>query len=91
MFLLKKEAFMDTGMLWFSANKSADLLAEINAAARYYQNKYGRSPNLCFVHPNTMEKIDSQHGASISIKPDKTVLPGHLWIGVDEKLPTGGD
>jgi len=82
---------MDTGMLWFSTDKSADLLAEINSAAHYYQNKYGRSPNLCFINPNAMEKINGRENATIAIKPDKTVLPGHLWIGVEEKLPIAGD
>jgi len=82
---------MDVGMLWFGADKSADLSSEINSAAKYYQNKYGRSPNLCFVNPSSMEKINGQRNTNISIKPDKSVLPGHLWIGVDEKLPLAGD
>ena len=82
---------MDIGMLWLKTDKSSDLFAEINAAAKYYQNKYGRSPNLCFVNPSSMEKVDGHSSIPISIKPDKAVLPGHLWIGVDEKLPTGTD
>ena len=84
---------MEVGMLWFSTDKSSDLFSEINAAARYYQNKYGRSPNLCFVNPGSMEKINGQQNTAtaIAIRPDKKVLPGHLWIGVDEKLSTAGD
>ena len=82
---------MDIGMLWFSTDKSSDLFAEINSAAKYYQNKYGRSPNLCFVNPGSMEKINGRQNATIAIKPDKKVLPGHLWIGVEEKLPAGTD
>ncbi len=82
---------MEIGMLWFSADKSSDLFSEINSAAKYYRHKYGRSPNLCFVNPGSMEKIGDQQNPSIAIKPDKKVLPGHLWIGVDEKLPIGGD
>jgi hypothetical protein len=82
---------MDIGMLWFSTDKSSDLFSEINSAAKYYQNKYGRSPNLCFVNPSTLEKISEHCSNNIAIKPDKSVMPGHLWIGVDEKLSTAGD
>lgn len=43
---------MNIGMLWFDNDPKADLPAKIERAANYYQNKYGKRPTLCFVHPS---------------------------------------
>jgi hypothetical protein len=43
---------MNIGMLWFDNDPKADLPAKIERAAKYYQNKYGKRPTLCFVHPS---------------------------------------
>ena len=42
---------MEIGMLWFDNDKKSDYEAKIERAARYYRDKYGKVPNLCFVHP----------------------------------------
>ena len=42
---------MNTGMLWFDNDKKSDYEAKIERAATYYHDKYGKTPNLCFVHP----------------------------------------
>ena len=42
---------MDIGMLWFDNDKKSDYEAKIERAATYYRDKYGKAPNLCFVHP----------------------------------------
>jgi len=46
---------MNIGMLWFD-NSKTDLFTKIERAAGYYHNKYGRRPNLCFVHPSTLNQ-----------------------------------
>jgi hypothetical protein len=74
---------MKTGMLWFDNDPKTDLIGKIDRAARYYQTKYGCRPDLCFVHPSMLasEKIKA---AGVEVRPNRQVLPNHLWIGVNE-------
>lgn len=74
---------MHTGMLWFDDTQST-LTAKIQRAADYYFKKYGRKPEICLVHPN-MLKDQKLELTGITIRPYRPVLPGHLWIGIEEK------
>jgi hypothetical protein len=86
---------MNTGMMWFDNDPKTSLDVKIQQAADYYRHKYGRTPDLCLVNPGMLEKTqsqaDSRQAGKILVRPLRSVLPGHLWIGVDEKLPTGAD
>jgi len=86
---------MNTGMMWFDNDPKTTLDVKIQQAADYYRHKYGRSPDVCLVNPGMLDKThpehDSRQTGKILIRPFRSVLPGHLWIGVDEKLPTGAD
>jgi len=83
---------MNVGMLWLDSEKTANFPAMIANAANYYQKKYGQAPNLCFVHPSMLETAGQpRYTVNIAVKPDKTVLPGLLWIGVEDQLPAGAD
>ncbi len=83
---------MNVGMLWLDTERTANLAAMIANAAAYYRKKYGQAPNLCFVHPSLLEKTDpDKENAAIALKSDKTILPGLLWIGVEDQLPTGAN
>ena len=46
---------MHTGMLWFDNSQTA-LTVKIQKAVDYYHKKYGRSPDLCLVHPSMLEQ-----------------------------------
>jgi len=74
---------MHTGMLWFD-DSSATLNSKIQKAADYYHKKYGRLPDLCLVHPNMLKdvKLDEE---KITVRPYRPILPGHIWIGVEDK------
>ena len=72
---------MHTGMLWFDNSKTA-LSAKIRKAIDYYHKKYGRIPNLCLVNPSMLEDIEIE---GIVIRPYRPVLPGHIWVGVEDK------
>jgi hypothetical protein len=94
---------MDIGMLWFDNDKQDDLRAKIERAAAYYRNKYGKTPNLCFVHPCM---IPSHPGESfpddvsqsaekptikskgVEIRTSNTMLPNHFWIGINRQEST---
>ena len=79
---------MTIGMLLFD-NSSLALAAKIRKAADYYQKKYGRAPELCLINPNVdISGIGSSGDVNpITVRHSKIVLPGHLWIGVEE-MPT---
>ena len=56
---------MDVGMLWFDNDAKSELDTKIERAALYYHKKYGKVPNLCFVHPSmlpTEESIKNGNG-----------------------------
>ena len=74
---------MNTGMLWYDNDPKTALTAKIERAVDYYHKKYGRKPNLCLIHPTALENPATAGG--VKIRPYRPVLPGHLWIGIEEK------
>ena len=83
---------MNIGMMWFNDNPKVPLTAKVLEAAEYYHMKYGQNPDLCLVNPAMYEQIKSEpvegQQGKIIIRALRSILPGHLWIGVDEK-PSG--
>lgn len=78
---------MNTGMLWFDNDPKVELSAKIERAAAYYRQKYGREPNLCLLHPSMMPgggKVETEKPHKLKVRTYSPVLPGHLWIGVEE-------
>lgn len=75
---------MNTGMLWYDNDPKTALSAKIERAVNYYHKKYGRKPNLCLINPNALKGEKPEDG-KITVRPYRPVLPGHLWIGVEEK------
>lgn len=73
---------MHTGMLWFDDSKDT-LPVKVKKAFDYYMKKYGRTPDLVLVHPSTMEGQQLPDG--ITVRPYRPVLPGHIWIGIEDK------
>lgn len=86
---------MITGMLWFDNDPKTTLELKIQRAADYYRQKYGCAPDLCFVNPGWLAKTypepEACHVGKVLIRPFRSIMPGHFWIGVDEKLPAGAD
>jgi hypothetical protein len=74
---------MNFGMMWFDNDPKTALEAKIARAADYYRSKYGRTPNICMVNPKSMPEIMPETG-KISVRSQRMVLPGHLWIGLEE-------
>jgi len=84
---------MNTGMLWYDNDPKTALAVKIERAAAYYRQKYGREPNVCLIHPSmvdnntpeTIQKTPVNAEKTVVVRPYRPVLPGHLWIGVEEK------
>ena len=75
---------MNTGMLWYDNDPMTALMAKIERAVDYYHKKYGRKPNLCLIHPTELEQ-EKLNAGKVKIRPYRPVLPGYLWIGIEEK------
>ena len=77
---------MHTGMLWFDNDPHVTLDIKIQKAAQYYKQKYGRRPDLCLVHPNMLNgRAVNTKEENITVRPYRPVLPGHIWIGVEDQ------
>ena len=79
---------MHTGMLWFDNSQTA-LNIKIQQAVEYYHKKYGRTPDLCLVHPSMLEAQEKNQRTveinRLTVRPYRPVLPGHIWIGIEDK------
>ena len=78
---------MHTGMLWFNNSPRMTLDQKINQAAEYYQKKYGRTPDLCLVHPSLLNDLNKTavESLKLTVRPFRPVLPGHIWVGIEDK------
>jgi hypothetical protein len=80
---------MNVGMLWFDNDKKTALNAKVERAADYYRQKYGLVPDLCLVHPSMLIEPKAEmvegHTGKVALRTNRAILPGHLWIGVEEK------
>jgi len=80
-----REQTMNTGMLWLDNDPKTKLAAKVIRAMDYYTHKYGRVPNLCLVNPAALEKESSNDIGGLTVRPYRPVLPGHLWMGIEDK------
>ncbi len=78
---------MNVGMLWFDNDPRTALTVKVERAADYYRQKYGHVPDLCLVHPSMLAEPLLTAGKKfvVSVRPNRLVLPGHLWIGIEDK------
>lgn len=80
---------MDIGMLWFDNDPKTEISVKIQRAAAYYHQKYGVTPNLCFVHPSMIRngslkaQNDTLKSGDVEVRTSRSVLPNHFWIGVN--------
>ena len=75
---------MHTGMLWFDNSQTA-LVIKVQKAVDYYKDKYGLMPDLILVHPSMLEGNTHLSLSKISVRPYRPVLPGHIWVGMEDK------
>jgi hypothetical protein len=73
---------MEIGMLWYDGDPSRRMDEKVERAATYYRNKYGRSPNLCLIHPQTAGQSSIVPNARIEVRFSDLVLRDHFWVGI---------
>jgi len=87
---------MDIGMLWFDNDPKSEVTAKISRATAYYRDKYGEEANLCFVHPSMINNGSIVKGnnrlqsGAVEVRTTQSILPNHLWIGVNDKIKPAG-
>ncbi len=81
---------MQVGLLWFDNSPDRGLAAKIADAARRYQEKFGASPNTCYVNHAALAgtalaaPVPSPLGAALRVVPSVYILPHHFWVGVED-------
>lgn len=80
---------MNTGMLWwFDPRPDRTLNEKVIEAALYFRRKFGKAPTVCLVNPAVVDQkgifVEAPEQIKVTVKPWKSVLPSHMWIGVDE-------
>lgn len=73
---------MNEGLLWLDADKKRDLAEKVARAAARYAEKFGQRPNLCHVHPSTLDGPIELDG--VRVVPAPNILKHHFWVGVEE-------
>ena len=74
------------GLLWFEDDPARATGDKIARAAQRYRQKYGHSPDVCYVHPAHLKEGDLHLFEEIKVLPAKSVLPHHFWLGIlDQK------
>jgi len=77
---------MREGLLWYDDEPRRDLTEKIKRAARRYQKKFGASPEVCYVHPSTMDgNGKGQKVGKLRVSSDPSVLRHHFWLGRKEE------
>lgn len=71
---------MNVGMLWLDDDRNRSLEEKVSRAVEYYQEKYGRFPEMCLV--NTKMLADETKVGKVSVQPIANILPHHFWLGM---------
>ena len=74
---------MKVGLLWFDNDPGQDFAQRVGRAASHYRRKYGRQPNVCYVHPSMLDGKPRQVG-KVQVAPLPSVLRHHFWIGEED-------
>lgn len=83
---MKSKVVLRIGMLWRGNKEDKSMYDTIGHAAAYYFSKFGKVPQFCHVHPDSFGgKWPKKSSSNMIIKPDKSILPNHVWLGVIKK------
>jgi len=80
---LESKGEMKVGLLWFDDDPARDLAQKVGRAARHYRQKFGRRPNVCYVHPSLLNG-GSRRVGGVKVAPLPSVLRHHFWIGEED-------
>ena len=79
---------MEIGLLWYDSDPKRGLEEKVGQAARRYREKFGRWPNTCYVHRQTLDqarRVRLTDRSTIRVLPAANILRHHLWLGEEVK------
>ena len=82
---------MQIGLLWFDNSTDRGLAAKIEDAARRYREKFGVSPDTCYVNSAALDVGEiallarPAQGLPLRVLPATDVLPHYFFLGVEER------
>jgi hypothetical protein len=71
---------MNVGMLWLDNDAKRPFDEKVERATEYYEQKYGRLPELCLVNPGMLAQ--KKQVGRVEVQPLRTVLLHHFWLGM---------
>jgi hypothetical protein len=81
------------GLLWFDDSPTRPVSDKIERAVQRYQQKYGRNPDVCYVHESEIRTQLQEGGLSLAqdvkVLPTKSMLPHHFWLGIQSPPAKG--
>ncbi len=75
---------MQEGLLWFDDDPNRATSDKVSRAVQRYEQKYGHSPDVCYVHPGQIKEHELSVGV-VKVLPAQIVLPHHFWLGVADQ------
>jgi len=78
---------MRVGWLWFDNDPGRTVEEKVRRAAERYREKFGRTPDTCYVHPQAIAGEEPSLTLHVKDGPVRVVsarhiLPHHFWLGV---------
>ncbi|MFB0546651.1 MAG: hypothetical protein ACETWB_07055 [Anaerolineae bacterium] len=77
---------MKIGWMWFDDDPERSIEEKIEQAARRYHQKFGRSPNTCYVNVLALSQDELRCG-EIKVIAVSNILPHHFWLGMADSSP----
>ena len=74
---------MKVGLLWYDNDPGRNLRQKVSRAAQRYRKKFGRQPDVCYVHPSVLEGKTEQLG-KLKVTALASVLRHHFWVGEED-------
>jgi hypothetical protein len=74
---------MIEGMMWYDNDPKLDISTRIQRAVAYYLRKFGKQPDICMVHPITIEK-EWTKVENVFVYKANYIQPNNFWLGQRE-------
>ncbi len=74
---------MENGLLWFDDRKDIPLEQKIACAVSFFQEKYGKKPDCCYVNASASDSKMPKQLAGLRIEISQYVLPNHFLLERD--------
>jgi hypothetical protein len=68
------------GLLWYDDDKKTDFNQKVDRAISHFKQKYGKTPELCFVNPKLVA-TENLIVDGVEVRSNLQVLPNHFWLG----------